>query len=231
MAWTRSTVRWSQHWPGIKHPTPSHPHCKGLQALLETPSHISVFNIIWMNLANHAHNQVILHVCHPPVHQLLQIYIKRNSTRRFFKISEGGNLSKSLSVVVFFSRLLAPLWNLIFSQFLKPTTDELVVGCQYMTYDRLCLEYFHRGLQLLESSNKQIYVIYGLIAGHWQVLVCLDGCWSTPIDLLHHRHHTSPLLVEEEIMQDCTTPYHPQYCTTPYHPQNTQFFHTTQKYT
>lgn len=131
----------------------------------------------------------------------------------------------------FFSRLLAPLWNLIFSQFLKPTTDELVVGCQYMTYDRLCLEYFHRGLQLLESSNKQIYVIYGLIAGHWQVLVCLDGCWSTPIDLLYHRHHTSPLLVEEEIMQDCTTPYHPQYCTTPYHPQNTQFFHTTQKYT
>lgn len=134
-------------------------------------------------------------------------------------------------VLLFFSRLLAPLWNLIFSQFLKPTTDELVVGCQYMTYDRLCLEYFHRGLQLLESSNKQIYVIYGLITGHWQVLVCLDGCWSTPIDLLYHRHHTSPLLVEKEIMQDCTTPYHPQYCTTPYHPQNTQFFHTTQKYT
>lgn len=117
MAWTRSTVRWSQHWPGIKHPTPSHPHCKGLQALLETPSHISVFNIIWMNLANHAHNQVILHVCHTPVHQLLQIYIKRNSTRRFFKISEGGNLSKSLSVVVFFKTPCTIMKSHFFSVF------------------------------------------------------------------------------------------------------------------
>lgn len=59
-------------------------------------------------------------------------------------------------------------------------------------------------------SNKQT-AIYGLIVGHWQVLVCLDGCWSTPIDLLHHHHHTSPLLVEEGIMQDCATPYHPKY--------------------
>lgn len=149
----------------------------------------------------------------------------------FLKFLKVETCQRAWVLFFFFSRLLAPLWNLIFSQFLKPTTDELVVGCQYMTYDRLCLEYFHRGLQLLESSNKQIYVIYGLIAGHWQVLVCLDGCWSKPIDLLYHRHHTSPLLVEEEIMQDCTTPYHPQYCTTPYHPQNTQFFHTTQKYT
>lgn len=72
---------------------------------------------------------------------------------RFLKISGGRKPLKKLEC---FTRIHAPLWNFIFSSFSKPTNDELVhvVHCQYMAYHRFCLEYFHRGLQLLEMFKQ-----------------------------------------------------------------------------